>query len=105
MEELNSGEICQIGIPGFTLELERSKLAFATDLDKPSLLKLFQVVGHGGGGDGLALPQRAAGDFRAVGNLFKDGEAARIGNRTSNGVNACLGESSHGPGEKFTTII
>jgi len=96
LRELNFGEGSQVGVPGFALELERGELALTADLDKSSLLKLLQVMGHGCSSDRLALPKRGAGDFIAVRNLFEDGEAARVRNCAGNGVDSSLFEEGHG---------
>jgi len=94
-KRLNFGECCEVSVPDFALELERGEFALAADMDKPSLLKLFQVVRHGGSGDGLALAERATGDFLTVRNLFEDVEAARVRDRARDVLDPNLREACH----------
>src|ERR1700743_1315927 len=80
-DDLQLGELREVGVPDVALEGKRGAAAFALDVDQPGVRQLLEVVGDRGGAEHLLLGKRTAGCGVLAGNLLQDGGARGCGCR------------------------
>ncbi len=78
-------------MPSVALQGDSSIAAFAGNLDQTGLLQHGEVVGDGGGTEGLALFERDAEESFVAGDLAQHGESTGIGDGAGDEFNLLIG--------------
>ena len=89
---LQSGEGVEVRVPGFTLQRDAGIAAFAGDVYQASLLQDGEVVGDGGGAEGLVLIEGVAEEVTVASDLAQHGETPGIGYGAGDELHLLVGQ-------------